>query len=148
MTENEIQTAQDKIIAAFEYLGDDWMQRYQYLIDLGKKLPAFPEDKMNEAHRLHGCQSQVWLDSQMTPEGRLHLKATSDSTIVCGLIALLLRIYDHRLPSEIVQTSPRFISAIGLDQHLSPNRRNGLHAMLQAIHQHANTALEENPCSP
>lgn len=136
----EIQAAEAKIIGAFEYF-DDWMERYQYLIDLGRKLPPFPDEYQREEYRLHGCQSQVWLRCE-PEDGRLRFQAVSDSTIVSGLIALLLRIYSGRSPQAILATEPRFIGAIGLDKHLSPTRNNGLHAMLTAIYGHARRALE------
>ncbi len=145
-TLESIDKTQQKIIQAFQMLGDDWMQRYQYLIDLGKKLPPFPEDQRLESHRLHGCQSQVWIKSDLQ-DGRLHFQAVSDSTIVCGLIALLLRIYSNREPREILTTPPLFVSAIGLDKHLSPTRRNGLHAMLQEI-QHRAVQAESAVAAP
>lgn len=134
----EIQAAEAKIISAFDYF-DDWMERYQYLIDLGRKLPNYPEEHRHEGNRLHGCQSQVWLHCEPR-DGRLYFQATSDSTIVSGLIALVLKIYSGRSPSAILATEPRFIDAIGLNKHLSPTRNNGLHAMLQAIYRYAEEA--------
>ena len=136
----EIQAAERKIIDAFQYF-DDWMERYQYLIDLGRKLPPFPEAYQREEYRLHGCQSQVWLHCEPV-DGRLRFQAISDSTIVSGLIALLLKIYSERSPAAILATEPRFIHAIGLDKHLSPTRNNGLHAMLKAIYGYARQALD------
>ena len=127
----EMQQAERELIEEFQFF-DNWMDRYQYLIDLGRKLPPFPEEYKTEAYRLHGCQSQVWLKTTCR-DGRLELQAISDSVIVSGLIALLLRVYNGRRVSEISQASPTFIKAIGLDEHLSPTRSNGLRAMLQAI---------------
>ena len=95
-------------------------------------LPPFPDALRTEANRLHGCQSQVWLHQEVDA-GRLRFQAISDSAIVSGLIALLLRVYNDRPAEEILATRPDFIGAIGLDSHLSPTRKNGLHAMLQAI---------------
>lgn len=113
-------------------LFDDWIDRYQYIIDLGRQLPAFPESEKTEERKVKGCQSQVWLVT--TPKGdRLEFQAVSDSAIVSGLIAILMRIYSGRPAREILATPPGFIKAIGLDQHLSPTRSNGLHAMLGAI---------------
>jgi len=129
--QEDIQTAQQDIIDSFQFF-DDWMDRYQYIIDLGGELPEFPESGMVDANKVEGCQSQVWLVS--TVEGdRLHFRATSDAAIVRGLIALLLRLYSGRTPREIVDTPPDFIQAIGLDQHLSPNRGNGLRAMIERM---------------
>jgi cysteine desulfuration protein SufE len=127
----EIEQAERELIEEFQFL-DNWMDRYQYLIDLGKQLPAFPEEWRTEQYRLHGCQSQVWLRTE--PHGdRLEFQAVSDSAIVSGLIALLMRVYNGRRAMEIVDTPPTFIAAIGLDEHLSPTRSNGLRAMIRAI---------------
>jgi len=131
--------AQAAIAEEFAFFGD-WTERYQYLIDLGRKLPAFPESLKTEDYKVHGCQSQVWL----VPSGdaqRLDFQAISDSAIVTGLIALLLRVYSGRSAREILATEPRFIEAIGLAKHLSPTRSNGLAAMLKTIKQHAAAKL-------
>jgi cysteine desulfuration protein SufE len=113
-------------------LFDDWIDRYQYIIDLGRQLPAFPESEKTEEQKIKGCQSQVWLVTRVVGD-RLDFQAVSDSAIVSGLIAILMRIYSGRPAREILATPPGFIKAIGLDQHLSPTRSNGLHAMLAAI---------------
>ncbi|MHB8447050.1 MAG: SufE family protein [Rudaea sp.] len=134
------QAAQDAIIGEFAFFGD-WTERYQYLIDLGRKLPPLPEELKTEAHKVSGCQSQVWL----VPGGdaqRLTFQAISDSAIVSGLIALLLRVYSGRSAQEIIDTPPRFIEAIGLAQHLSPTRSNGLAAMLARIKDYARAAAQ------
>jgi len=122
---------QQELIEEFSFL-DDWTDRYQYLIDLGRKLPEFPEQWRTEDYRLHGCQSQVWIHHEVQGN-RIHFDAISDSAIVSGLIALLLRVYSDRSAEEILATKPDFIHAIGLDSHLSPTRKNGLHSMLEAI---------------
>lgn len=137
--ETSAEEAQTAIAEEFAFFGD-WAERYQYLIDLGRKLPAFPDPQKTEQHKVHGCQSQVWL----LPSGdahRLDFQAISDSSIVSGLIALLLRVYSGRPAAEILATEPHFIAAIGLAKHLSPTRSNGLAAMLQAIKQRAREAL-------
>jgi cysteine desulfuration protein SufE len=134
---NEIRQAERELIEEFRFL-DDWMDRYQYLIDLGRKLPPFPDEWRTEEHRLHGCQSQVWLRTALRGE-RLEFQAVSDSAIVSGLIALLMRVYNGRRAAEIVATPPEFVAAIGLDEHLSPTRSNGLRAMLRAINEAAAT---------
>jgi len=131
--------AQDAIAEEFAFFGD-WTERYQYLIDLGRKLPPFPEPLKTDEHKVHGCQSQVWLVPGGDAE-RLEFRAISDSAIVSGLIALLLRVYSGRSAREIVDTQPRFIEAIGLAKHLSPTRSNGLAAMLKAVKAHAQAAL-------
>jgi len=127
----EIQRAQNELIEEFQIF-DNWMDRYQYIIDLGKKLPEFPEEWKTEENRIHGCQSQVWLKTEATA-AKLHFQAISDSAIVSGLISILTRVYSDRDPEEIVATPPDFITAIGLDQHLSPTRSNGLNSMIQVI---------------
>ncbi len=131
--------AQQEITEEFAFFGD-WTERYQYLIDLGKQLPAFPEAWKTEEHRVHGCQSMVWL----VPSGdasKMHFEAISDSAIVSGLIALVLRVYSDRPAAEIVATEPSFIGTIGLAKHLSPTRSNGLAAMLAKLKSHAAQAL-------
>lgn len=130
-----IEAAQNELIEEFGFF-DNWMDKYQYLIDLGRKLPEFPDEYRDDEHKLRGCQSQVWLHATET-EGRLHFAAISDSAIVSGLIAILMRVYSDRSPREILDTPPEFIDAIGLDAHLSPTRSNGLHAMIDAIKGHA-----------
>jgi cysteine desulfuration protein SufE len=131
--------AQRDIAEEFAFFGD-WTERYQYLIDLGKQLPPLPEADKTEAHRVHGCQSMVWL----VPSGdasKMHFDAISDSAIVSGLIALVLRVYSDRSAQEIVATEPTFIGAIGLAKHLSPTRSNGLTAMLAKLKSYAAQAL-------
>lgn len=123
--------AQAAIADEFAFFGD-WSERYQYLIDLGHKLPAFPDEWKTEEHRLLGCQSMVWI----VPEGdadKLVFHAVSDSTIVSGLIYLALRVYSGRSASEILATEPEYLATVGLSRHLSPTRSNGVAAMLQFI---------------
>jgi cysteine desulfuration protein SufE len=111
---------------------DDWMDRYQFIIELGRKLPAFPAEWMNDAHRVPGCQSQVWMQSQID-NGTLFLAGASDAAIVSGLVALLLRVYSGRPIAEILDTDPSFLSELGLIAALSSNRGNGVASMAQAI---------------
>lgn len=127
--------AQAAIAEEFGYFSD-WTERYQYLIDLGRKLPEFPAEQRIEENRVLGCQSQVWLvaDGDAT---RLDFRAVSDSSIVSGLIALLMRVYSGRSAEEILATEPTFIEAIGLSKHLSPTRTNGLSSMLATVKQRA-----------
>ncbi|HXH00699.1 MAG TPA: SufE family protein [Xanthomonadaceae bacterium] len=119
---------------------NDWSERYQYLIDLGRKLPEFPEGLRTEDHRLHGCQSLVWIVSS-GDTGRLDFRAVSDSAIVSGLIWLALRVYSGRPAAEILATPPDFIDDIGLAKHLSPTRNNGLAALLGRIRETAKLCL-------
>lgn len=125
------QQAQAELIEEFS-LFDNWMDRYQYIIDMGKQLPAFPDELKSAETRIHGCQSNVWIHHEREGE-TLHFLATSDAAIVSGLIAVLMRIYNDRPPGEIVATPPSFLEDLGLDKHLSPTRANGLHAMLKRI---------------
>ncbi len=134
------QQSQREIAEEFS-LFDDWMDRYQYLIDLGKKLPPLAADQMTDDRLLDGCQSQVWLIASGDAD-RLEFRANSDAAIVSGLIALLLRVYSGRSAREILETEPEFIRAIGLSEHLSPTRANGLDAMLRAIKNVARSTLE------
>ncbi len=131
------QDAQTEIEEEFSFF-DDWTERYQYLIDLGRKLPEFPAQLKTDEYKVHGCQSQVWLAAN-GDANRMEFRAISDSAIVSGLIALLLRVYSGRSAREILDTEPRFVEAIGLARHLSPTRNNGLAAMLAQIRKHAAT---------
>jgi cysteine desulfuration protein SufE len=132
--------AQQDIAEEFAFFSD-WTERYQYLIDLGKQLPPFPDEWKTEEYRVHGCQSMVWL----VPSGnasQMHFAAASDSAIVSGLIALVLRVYSDRSAAEIVTTEPSFIQQIGLAKHLSPTRSNGLAAMLVKLKAYAAAELD------
>ena len=137
---NEITVAQEELIQDFE-LFEDWMDRYQYLIDLGRRLPEFPEELRTEENRIRGCQSQVWFVANRNDD-RLEFRAISDAAIVSGLIALLLRLYSGRYPQDILDTPPDFVAALELESHLSPTRSNGLSSMLRAIRGLAAEALE------
>lgn len=141
MTSPSAEQAQHDIVEEFAFFGD-WTERYQYLIDLGKQLPAFPEASKTEENRVHGCQSMVWL----VPSGdatKMSFEAISDSSIVSGLLALLLRVYSDRPAQEIVDTAPEFIANIGLAKHLSPTRSNGLAATLSKLKDYAARALPD-----
>ncbi len=128
---SSIDSIQKEIIDEFQ-LFDDWNDKYQYLIDLGKQLPLFPEKWSIDANKIEGCQSQVWFHCERMVD-TLQLHAISDSIIVSGLIALVLRIYSGQPAGTILSSQPYFIDAIGLNRHLSQNRSNGLSAMLGAI---------------
>lgn len=131
--------AQQAIAEEFAFFSD-WSERYQYLIDIGKPLAAFPDKWKTEEYRVIGCQSMVWL----VPSGNaanLHFEASSDSAIVSGLLALLLRVYSDRPAQEILATEPQFIANIGLAKHLSPTRSNGLAATLEKLKGYAASAL-------
>jgi cysteine desulfuration protein SufE len=134
------QKAQQQIISDFS-LFDSWLDRYQYLIDLGKTLEPLDETEKTDDILLHGCQSRVWLIIE-GDASELTIRANSDAAIVSGLIALLIRVYSGASAQQILESKPEFIAAIGLQQHLSPTRANGLHAMLQAINKAASQYLE------
>jgi len=131
--------AQQEVISDFS-LFDNWLDRYQYLIDLGKALPPLKDAEKTDDILLHGCQSRVWLIIEGNAD-ELLIRANSDAAIVSGLIALLIRVYSGASAQQIVDTKPEFIEALGLQQHLSATRANGLHAMLQAIYTNAQSYL-------
>lgn len=118
----------------------DWSERYQYLIDLGRKLPALPDAWKTEEHRLHGCQSMVWIVVE-GDAAKLDFHAISDSAIVSGLVYLALRVYSGRSAVEIAATDADYIAEIGLAKHLSPTRSNGLAALLAFIRERAHLYL-------
>ena len=137
---SEVAEAQKELIEEFQFF-DNWMDRYQYLIDLGRRLPEFPEADRVDDNKIRGCQSQVWFVAS-EHDGRLEFRAISDAAIVSGLIAMLLRIYSGRRPRDILDTPPDFVSALQLEAHLSPTRSNGLASMLKAIRNFAAEALQ------
>ena len=128
---NRAAEAANEIIDEFGFL-DDWQDRYQLLIDLGRRLPPLPAHYQTEEYRLRGCQSVVHFAAEAN-DGEIVFHAGSDAAIVQGLIALLLRVYSERTPDEIRDTEADFLSEIGLDSHLSPTRKTGLASMLTAI---------------
>ena len=130
MSEN-IAARQADLIEEFSIF-DNWLDRYQYLIDLGRALPEFPEDERREEDKVSGCQSQVWLQAKANGD-KIEFRAISDAAIVSGLIAVLMRLYSGATATEIVADDARFVDELGLNKHLSPSRANGLHAMLQRI---------------
>lgn len=132
------QTQQD-LVDEFEIF-DDWMARYEYVIDLGRQLPEFPEQWKTDENKIRGCQSQVWLNMQMQ-DGKLKIDGASDAAIVSGLVAIVLRVYSGHSPQEILDAKPDFIADIGFTDHLSPTRSNGLHSMLRTIYQRAGAYL-------
>ncbi|QTF91107.1 SufE family protein [Halomonas sp. BM-2019] len=132
-TEATAEQAQQALLEEFEMF-DNWMDRYQYIIDMGKALPNFPEAWKTDDLKIRGCQSNVWMRHERSGEA-IHFDAISDAAIVSGLIAVLMRIYSDRPAAEIRDTDPHFLKDLGLDKHLSPTRSNGLHAMLQRIYE-------------
>lgn len=137
-TEPTPSEAQSAIAEEFGFFGD-WTERYQYLIDLGRKLPDLPEAWKTEENRLLGCQSKVWIVAQ-GDAARLDFHAISDSSIVSGLVYLALRVYSGRSAAEILATTPDYIATVGLSKHLSPTRSNGLAALLAFIQDTARRA--------
>jgi len=132
---NEVTAAQQEVIEEFSLI-DNWMDRYQYLIDLGRRLPDLDAGEQVDENLIRGCQSQVWFIPEKN-DGRLTFRANSDAAIVSGLIAILLRIYSGKKPRDILESPPDFIEALELQKHLSPTRSNGLVAMLDAIRRFA-----------
>lgn len=126
---------QKEIVEEFEFL-PDWEEKYGEIIRLGKKLPEYPEEYRDDKYKVKGCQSQVWLHPEFK-NGKIHFDADSDAMIVKGLIALLMRIYNERSPEEILNNPPDFLTDIGIDNHLSPTRKNGLGAMMKQIQMYA-----------
>lgn len=133
MTINEIQ---DEIIDEFSEI-EDWMDRYGYIIDLGNQLPALDEKFKTSQNLIEGCQSRVWIEAQKTPEGLIHFQADSDAIIVKGIIALLIKVMDNQRPEDILHSDLYFIDRIGLSEHLSPTRSNGLLAMVKQLKAYA-----------
>lgn len=133
MTINQLQ---DKIIEDFEGV-DDWMDRYSMIIDLGNTLPPIDEKYKTPAHLIEGCQSRVWLNAELTPEGLVRYTADSDAIIVKGIIALLIEVLNDHTPAEIVNSDLYFIDRIGLAENLSPTRSNGLLAMVKQMKMYA-----------
>jgi len=132
MTIDEIQQEIVEEFSGFE----DWMDKYSYLIEIGNELaPINPKYKV-ESNLIRGCQSRVWLHQEFT-DGKIIFEAESDALIVKGLVALLLRVYSNRTPKEILESEPKFIDEIGLRQHLSPTRSNGLLAMVKQMRLYA-----------
>lgn len=129
MTINEIQ---DEIIDDFS-LTDDWMERYEMLIEMGNELPPFPDDEKTPDHIIDGCQSRVWVVGHPQPDGTIRYAADSDAIIVKGIIALLLRVVDGQPAQEIATADFYFIDRIGLRENLSPTRSNGVLAMIRDI---------------
>ena len=131
-----IDERQDEIIEEFQDL-DDWMDRYQLLIDLGNSQPPLAERYKTENNLIDGCQSRVWLQADLTSEGRIHFQAESDALIVKGIVSLLIRVLDEQTPADILNADLYFIDRIGLKEHLSPTRSNGLVAMVKQMRMYA-----------
>lgn len=134
-----IQEKQKLLVEEFEAVGN-WEERYKKIITLGRQLPEMAEEYKNDDNKVKGCQSQVWLHAELSPEGTMLLHGDSDAMIVKGLVAVLLKVYSASPPDEILRSPPEFLRALGFEGNLSPSRANGLHAMLKQI-QHFATAF-------
>ena len=131
----DIKEIQDEIIEEFTGF-DDWLDRYQLLIDLGNEQEPLPEEYKTDNNLIEGCQSRVWLQADVV-DGKVIFRAESDALIVKGIVALLIKVYSGHTPDEILSTEPYFVEAIGLKEHLSPTRSNGLVAMIKQMRLYA-----------
>lgn len=132
MQENKsLQEAENEVVDTFS-MYDEWLDKYEYLIDLGKNLEAYPEECKTEDKLIKGCQSRVWLDYKVQ-DGKIYFKADSDAIITKGIISLLISVYSGRNPEEIASSDFGFIEKIGLKENLSPTRANGLASMIATI---------------
>ena len=135
MPSDTIEERQQQIAEDFA-LFDDWMGRYEFLIDLGRELPPLDDRYKSEEYRIKGCQSQVWVRAD-TENGHIRYEGDSDALITKGLVALLIRVLDDQPPEAVASTDLHFIDDIGLQEHLSPNRKNGLNGMVQQMKRQA-----------
>lgn len=130
-----IEEIQEELIDEFSMF-DDWMQRYEYMIDLGKSLPLIDENLKNDDKLIKGCQSKVWLNSEMK-DGKIIFTADSDAIITKGIIAILVQVFSNQKPQAILDANTDFIDEIGLKEHLSPTRANGLVSMIKQMKMYA-----------
>lgn len=131
-----IDQIQNDIVEEFSDV-EDWMDRYGMIIDLGNNLPEINEAYKTPDHLIEGCQSRVWLNAELTPDGHVHYTADSDAIIVKGIISLLIQVLDNQTPDDILKADLHFIDDIGLSEHLSPTRSNGLLAMVKQMRLYA-----------
>ena len=127
----KIENLQENLIQDFSFF-EDWTQRYEYMIELSKGLEKMDEQMKNDKNIIKGCQSKVWLHAELN-EGKIKFLADSEAIITRGIIAILLTIFNNRTPKEIIESDTNFIEKIGLKEHLSPNRANGLYSMIKQI---------------
>ena len=130
-----IRQKQDEIVSEFA-LFDDWMQKYEYMIELGKSLPLISENNKTDDNIIKGCQSKVWLHAELIKE-KINFTADSDAIITKGIIAILLRVFSGHHPTEIIESDTEFIDKMGLKEHLSPSRANGLGSMIKQLKMYA-----------
>lgn len=140
MSESDIKAIQEEIVDDFSTF-DDWMDRYRFLIDLGRGLPPYPDELRTDEWRVKGCINRAWLHGEAR-DGRVYYQASSESEIVAGLIALLLKVYSGRKPQEIVDTPPDFLQKIGVWENITSNRINGLNGMIALIQNVAKAELK------
>jgi cysteine desulfuration protein SufE len=131
-----IEEKQQEIISEFGMF-NDWMQKYEYIIELGKDLPLIEEKYKVDDNLIKGCQSRVWLHAELNNEGKLNLSADSDAIITKGLIALVIRVLNDEMPRDVANAQLHFVKDIGLSEHLSPTRSNGLASMIGQIKNYA-----------
>jgi cysteine desulfuration protein SufE len=146
MSNPSIQEIQNEIVEEFE-LFDDWTDRYEYIIDLGKKNPGLPDSQKLEENLIKGCQSQVWLVSRFE-DGKVYFEADSDAIIVKGLVSLLIRVLSGHTPEEISSADLFFIEQIGMTRHLAQTRSNGLLSMVKQMKFYALAYQARNPLAP
>jgi cysteine desulfuration protein SufE len=127
-----IKEIEDEIVSEFEIFGDDWEGKYEHLIDLGKSLPMIDEKNKTEENIIKGCQSRVWLNSELK-DGKVVFTADSDAIITKGMVALMIRVLSNQSPESIAKAELGFINEIGLKEHLSPTRANGLVSMINRM---------------
>ncbi len=135
-----LQEKQQDIIDEFA-IYDDWMDKYEYIIELGKELPLIDESKKTDDRLIEGCQSRVWLDTEII-DGKMHFTADSDAIITKGIIGLLIRVLNDESPKDVATSELSFINEIGLHEHLSPTRSNGLASMVKKMKMSALTAIQ------
>lgn len=128
---SEISNIQEEIVEEFEMF-EDWMQKYEYLIELGKSLPLIEEEHKTEDNIIKGCQSRVWLHAEKV-NGQMRYTADSDAILTKGMIALMIRVLDAQKPEDVVKADMNFVDKIGLKEHLSPTRANGLLSMIKQM---------------
>ena len=131
-----IKDKQEEIIEEFNAF-DDWMDRYQLLIDLGSEQQPLAEEYKSDDNLIEGCQSRVWLQADLMPDSTVRFLADSDALIVKGIVSLLVKVYSGHTPAEILDNEPYFVEAIGLKEHLSPTRSNGLVSMIKKMRMYA-----------
>jgi len=136
MANKTIREREAEIIEEFR-LFDDWMDKYQYIIEMGQSLPELEETYKIQDNIVHGCQSQVWLKADLNEEGKVAYAADSDAIITKGLIAMLMRVLSDQDPQDILNTELQFVDQVGIREHLSPTRSNGLNNMIKQMKYYA-----------